>query len=260
MDAASAAIDFLKGNVEEDVVDSPPSHGAPRTPICSPSPLKRIASTLGRKHFQSPTQRTEFTPNRKLYTDEFVEATDLHGEDGIPLLPIVQNHLQRSGNLNGISIREGRKRKAKIGAYTHYNVGRSLCPLPSRSLPSKSMLEKSAPIVVLLNRQKSLGDYWGSDDSPSIGIAIPYINTSSRPPIEHPLWGCRSLSMDGLSRSECKRYREEASQLLKLGMYGPIFSASECSRPSRREDILRGYAKVKALEAANSSSSTKKEG
>ena len=208
----------------------------------------------------SPTQRTEFTPNRKLYTDEIVEAANLRGEDGIPLLLVVQNHLQQSGNLNEIILRKGRKRKAETGVYTHYSAGRSSCPLPSRSLPSKSMAEKSTPIVVPLNRPKNLGDYQGSDGSPSTGIAIPYINTSNRLPVGHPPWGCRFLSMDGLLRSECKRYRKEVSQLLKLGTYGSILSGSERSRPSRQEDILQGYAKVKAMEAANSSSSTKNNG
>ena len=259
-DAASAVIDFSKGNVEEGIVDSLPSRGALRTPIRSPSPLKRFPSIPSRMHFPSPTQRTEFTPNRKLYTNEIVEAADLCSEDGIPLLLVVQNHLQQSGDLNGILLREGRKRKAETVVYTHYSAGRSLHPLPSRSLPSKSMAEKSIPIVVPLNRPKNLGDYQGSDGSPSTGIAIPYINTSSRLPVGHPPRGCRSLFMDGLSRSECKQYREEASQLLKLGTYGFILSRSECSRPSRREDILRGYAKVKAFEAANSSSSTKNNG
>ena len=100
----------------------------------------------------------------------------------------------------------------------------------------------------------------GSDGSPSTGIAIPYINTSSRSLVGHPPRGCRSLSIDGLSHSKCKRYREEANQLLKLGTYGSILSGRERSRPSRREDILRGYAKVKALEAANNSSLTKNNG
>ena len=231
-DAASAVIDFSKGNVEEGIVGSPPSRGAPRTPICSPSPLKRFLSIPSRMRSPSPIQRTEFTPNKKLYTDEIVEAADLRDEDGILLLPIVQNPLQQSGDLNGIILREGWKRKAETGVYTHYSAGRSSRPLPCRSLPSKLMVEKSTSIVVPLNCPKNLGNYQGFDGSPSIGIAIPYINTSSRLLVGHPSRGCRSLSMDGLSRSECKRYREEASQSLKLGTYGSILSGSERSRPS----------------------------
>ena len=38
-DAASAAIDFSKSNVDDGVVDSPPSQGLRRSPIVSPSPL-----------------------------------------------------------------------------------------------------------------------------------------------------------------------------------------------------------------------------
>jgi hypothetical protein len=39
IDAASAVVDFAKGNAEDDVVNSPPSHGTSRSPVCSPSPL-----------------------------------------------------------------------------------------------------------------------------------------------------------------------------------------------------------------------------
>ena len=39
-DAASVAIDYSKENIEDDIVNSPPSGGPQRTPICSPSPLK----------------------------------------------------------------------------------------------------------------------------------------------------------------------------------------------------------------------------
>jgi hypothetical protein len=39
-DATSVALDFSKGNVEDGVVDSPPSRSVGRTPVCSPSPLR----------------------------------------------------------------------------------------------------------------------------------------------------------------------------------------------------------------------------
>jgi hypothetical protein len=38
--AASATVDFAKGNVEDGVVNSPPSRGAGRSPVCSPFPLR----------------------------------------------------------------------------------------------------------------------------------------------------------------------------------------------------------------------------
>jgi hypothetical protein len=36
IDVASAAVDFAKGNVEDGVVNSPPSRDAARLPMCSP--------------------------------------------------------------------------------------------------------------------------------------------------------------------------------------------------------------------------------
>ena len=88
-DAALAAIDFSKGNVEEGVVDSPPSRRVPRTLVCSPSPLKWIASTPSWMCSQSPTQRTEFTLNRKLYTNDIIEVVNPHVDGAVPLLPVV---------------------------------------------------------------------------------------------------------------------------------------------------------------------------
>ena len=41
IDAMSAVVDFAKGNVEDGVMNSPPSHGVGRLPVCSPSPLWR---------------------------------------------------------------------------------------------------------------------------------------------------------------------------------------------------------------------------
>ena len=39
-DAASTIVDFAKGDIEDSVVNSPPSRGAGRLPICSLSPLQ----------------------------------------------------------------------------------------------------------------------------------------------------------------------------------------------------------------------------
>jgi len=63
-DAASAAIDFSKGDVEDGVVDSPPSRGPGRTPVCSPSPLKRASSNQGRSF--SPPLQADAGTSRKL--------------------------------------------------------------------------------------------------------------------------------------------------------------------------------------------------
>jgi hypothetical protein len=45
-DAASATVDFAKGNVEDGVVNSPPSCGAGRSPVCLPSPLRGVIGPL----------------------------------------------------------------------------------------------------------------------------------------------------------------------------------------------------------------------
>ena len=63
-DAASATIDYLKGNIEDDVVNSPPGRGPQRTPMCSPSPLKRASS--GRGDSFTSIERTDASTSRKL--------------------------------------------------------------------------------------------------------------------------------------------------------------------------------------------------
>ena len=64
MDAASAAIDYSKGNINNGVVDSPPSCGPERSPMYSPSPLKRVSSSRWRS--LSPTLRMDGATSRKL--------------------------------------------------------------------------------------------------------------------------------------------------------------------------------------------------
>ena len=66
-DAASAAIDFSKSNVDDGVVDSPPSRGLRRSPIVSPSPLRGSLCRSYSDHSSSPTPRSSNTPYRQLY-------------------------------------------------------------------------------------------------------------------------------------------------------------------------------------------------
>ena len=75
VDAASAAIDFTKGNVEDGVVDSPPSRGVGKTPLCSPSPLKRERTAEGDLRLGSSKPCNQGTAHRKLYAlaEESVE-------------------------------------------------------------------------------------------------------------------------------------------------------------------------------------------
>ena len=64
---ASAAIDFSKGNVEDGVVDSPPSRGPWRSPVVSASPLQGSPCTGGHDRSPSPNREPLKTPHRQLY-------------------------------------------------------------------------------------------------------------------------------------------------------------------------------------------------
>ena len=65
--AASAAIDFSKSNVDDGVVDSSPSRGLRRSPIVSPSPLQGSLCRSCSDRSSSPTLRSSNTPHRQLY-------------------------------------------------------------------------------------------------------------------------------------------------------------------------------------------------
>ena len=54
IDAVSAAIDFAKGNVDDGIVDSPPSWDPMSSSILSPSPLKLARATPIRSKSCSP--------------------------------------------------------------------------------------------------------------------------------------------------------------------------------------------------------------
>jgi hypothetical protein len=90
-DATSAALDFSKGNVEDRVVDSPPSHRAGRTHVCSPSPLRDCRSTPIRQRSRSPTHHNVRTLQRQLYCkasldmDEAKENDHVHYSVNIPV-------------------------------------------------------------------------------------------------------------------------------------------------------------------------------
>ena len=65
--AASAAIDYSKSNVDDGVVDSPPNRGLKRSPIVSPSPLQGSLCRPHSDRSSSPTPRSSNTPHRQLY-------------------------------------------------------------------------------------------------------------------------------------------------------------------------------------------------
>ena len=76
---ASATLDFSKGSVEDGVVNSPPSQGVVKTPLCSLSPLKRAQSSRREVGLSSPNSRNQIISNRELYA---------HIEEGAELLRV----------------------------------------------------------------------------------------------------------------------------------------------------------------------------
>jgi hypothetical protein len=61
-DAASTAVNFAKGSLEDGVVNNPPSRDAARLPMCSPSPLQGYGSTpTGQRSYSLSCQ------SRRLY-------------------------------------------------------------------------------------------------------------------------------------------------------------------------------------------------
>ena len=81
-DIAFATIDYLKGNIEDRVVDNPSSRGPVKTPICSPSPLKRASSSRGRSF--SSAHQTEVATSRKLGLPKLEAGNHPLGKDKIP--------------------------------------------------------------------------------------------------------------------------------------------------------------------------------
>jgi hypothetical protein len=96
-DVASTTVDFTKGNVEDGVVNSPPSCGASRSPVCSPSPLQGCGWTPTEQRSCSLTERTVHTPQRQLYSKavacsiEEAKETDLvHYDNEVHVQPITK--------------------------------------------------------------------------------------------------------------------------------------------------------------------------
>jgi hypothetical protein len=195
-DAASAALDFSKGNVEDGVVDSPPSRSVDRTPICSQSPLRDCRSTPIRQRSRSPAHHNIRTPQRQLYCkasldmDEAKEKDHVHYGINIP----VERGLLSPTSQSQAAVRPRRLDKE------------------SRLLQTQS-----------LSNQQSLG--YSSRELLSVG---PTAYSSRRQSYPEPslcslIWQCRE--------------RERAS--------------SGITRPkaySRRDEILRGIAKLKSKE------------
>jgi hypothetical protein len=130
-DAASAALDFSKGNMEDGVVDSPPSHSTGRTPVCSPSPLRDCRSTPIRQRSRSPTHHNVLTPQRQLYCkasldmDEAKENDHVHYSINIPVeRGLVSPRVVISDVLGGKDVVEGRDGRTD-GRFCLLGIGRN---------------------------------------------------------------------------------------------------------------------------------------
>ena len=66
--AASVIVDFAKGNIKDDIVNNPPSHGAGRSPVYSPSPLQGCDWISIGQSSCLLTEKTVCIPQRQLYS------------------------------------------------------------------------------------------------------------------------------------------------------------------------------------------------
>jgi hypothetical protein len=94
IDAASAAVDFTKGSVEDGVMNSPPSRDATRLPMCSPSPLRGYGSTPTRQCSCSSIKGILCTPQRQLYCKAALCSTDK--VNGVSVGPPSKSHVSHS--------------------------------------------------------------------------------------------------------------------------------------------------------------------
>jgi len=126
----------------------------------------------------------------------------------------------------------------------------------------KSTEGVSSPSARPISCWTTLRDFRQSNYIRSTATADPYISIVNRQ-IPRPLrWSCKSLSSNGIERSEHKQ-RREVKKLIQMGMGCLVPYSSDQPKPSRREDIFKGLANWKqeaANDAAKSSSCTKNNG
>jgi hypothetical protein len=120
-DVASAVVDFAKGNVEDGVVNSPPSRDAARLPVCSPSPLRGYGSTPIQQRSCSSTKRTIRTPQRQLYCKAALCSMD---------------------NVNGVSIGPPSKSRA---SHSYFSRRRSHVEKEGRPIRTQSLSRQPSP-------------------------------------------------------------------------------------------------------------------
>ena len=114
-------------------------------------------------------------------------------------------------------------------------------------------LQSKGPRQLLSQNTRELRRYLGSGSS---GSPLPYIDSVNSSLPKPPLQGSKSLSA---LEVPCTAYRSKrnANGSHSLGVCDAPGSGSRRQYYSRREDILRGQAKLKAMEAAKSNCTNK---
>lgn len=215
-DAASATMDFTKENIDDGAVDSPPSRGPGRTPVCSPSPLKRICTSPSRRRSISPPPTTSRTPQRKLYGAVVVHACP-QPDLVVPPASVIAN---------GVPIHTG-------PAFTADRT-RSVRSTRSLGVVPRQSIGRGVPG----SRPKSHG---GAIPPLRRGPRIPCpanaVESFSSPQAPSP-----SRSLDSLRR------RDGESFDTWLARRSEAFGTT-CLANSRRDDLIRGVLKQQEAEA-----------
>ena len=239
-DATSAAIDYSKGDVEDGVVDSPPSRGPIKTPICSPSPLKR--TTSNERGSFSPAPRTEPGTSRKLNLSVVERGEHPRLEDAKP---------PTSQRLVVVDPRSG-------SDWSNYTKSESIgwrregCNSPRAGLgglrPSVPRGTRRVPSGDSIHSQRALRDRRLSLDSISTGSGRQYASNAHMMLPKPPTPGSKSLSASENSQG-LRKLKRKHRHSLSADVCADTDSANARHYPSRRDDIFRGRAKLKALEA-----------
>jgi hypothetical protein len=213
IDAASAAIDYSKGNIE-DGVDSPPSRGPVLAPIFSPSPLKQSQSALIHSRSASPGPRTKDTPKRQLY-----RCRDL-------ILPSFPTQIEL--------------------AVDNFIPSPNMALVPPASHSYGSVKRPCLPQNV------------GDRDTQSLSSQPTSLPSGCELPLRSGrVKGTMSRSYYELSLEKLKRQARDYATfpILRLQRKKSVNSCTySMATHSRRKDILRGMAKLKAQEMRNAKS------
>ena len=237
-DAASAAIDYSKENIKDRVVDNLPSHGPVKTPICSLLLLKRASSSRGRS-FPS-ANRTEVATSHKLDLPKLEAGNYPLGEDKVPSSKALDTEdvtVRKSTSFHSHDLRS---------ALLEPGGASALPGLQDKRNPSSKSGGRRTLSADTLFRQQILREHRCSLVSKHALTGVPYIDNVNASLPRSPPPGSRSLSAckvpQSIQRSKCKD-----SGLKSLSIHTEVDGGSRRHCHSRREDILRGVAKLKAI-------------